>query len=283
MLSRKLIALDLDGTTLNEASQISERTRQVLQAADAAGHIVTIATGRPNAVSVQYYDALGLSTPMINFNGALVHIPHQHWAGEYERRLPQQAVGEILAMRDRYHIGLVAAEGKNMMLVDTDDPSLLDSMPISVAESRPLSAASLPAAPTSLMVVIPTQAGVDMAAEIMADFSSVNVNTWGGPENRDLSVLEIIHAGVEKTTGINYLAERYHIPHEDIMAFGDQFNDLDMLRHAGWGVAMANGTDAVKAVANDVTPLTNEEDGMANYLADYLHLHVDALLAQKNA
>lgn len=88
MLSRKLIALDLDGTTLNEASQISERTRQVLQAADAAGHIVTIATGRPNAVSVQYYDALGLSTPMINFNGALVHIPHQHWAGEYERRLP---------------------------------------------------------------------------------------------------------------------------------------------------------------------------------------------------
>ncbi|WP_245585261.1 Cof-type HAD-IIB family hydrolase [Schleiferilactobacillus shenzhenensis] len=283
MLSRKLITLDLDGTTLNAASEISDRTRTVLQAASAAGHLVTIATGRPYAVSVQYYDALGLTSPMVNFNGALVHIPHQHWAGEYERRLPAEAVREILAMRDQYHIGLTAAEGKNMLFVDTEDPSLMDSLPMSVAETRTLSADTLPVVPTSLMVVIPTQAGVDMAAQIMADFPSVNVNTWGGPADRDMSVLEIIHAGIEKTTGINYLARRYHIAPEDIMAFGDEFNDLDMLQHAGWGVAMANGSAAVKAVADDVTPLTNDEDGLADYLETYLHLDTAALAAQKNA
>ncbi|MCI1890794.1 MAG: Cof-type HAD-IIB family hydrolase [Schleiferilactobacillus harbinensis] len=277
-MTRKLIALDLDGTTLNSASQISAQTRQVLQAASAAGHIVTIATGRPYGVSVQYYDTLGLTTPMINFNGALVHIPHQRWAGEYERRLPMQAVDEILAMRDRYHIQLVAAEGKNMMFVDTDKPELMDTLPMSVAENPVLTPATLPAVPTSLMVVIPTQAGVNMAQEIMNDFPSVNVNTWGGPENSDLSVLEIIHAGIEKTTGIDYLARYYHIANDDIIAFGDEFNDLHMLNHVGWGVAMANGSAAVKAVANDITPLTNDQNGVADYLTSYLHL-----AAQMNA
>ena len=59
---------------------------------------------------------------------------------------------------------------------------------------------------------------------------------------------------------------------EDIIAFGDEHNDVDMLSYAGWGVAMANGTDQVKEVANDITSKPNSEDGLADYLEKYLDL-----------
>jgi len=57
-----------------------------------------------------------------------------------------------------------------------------------------------------------------------------------------------------------------------VIAFGDEHNDLELLEYAGWGVAMANGTEQLKGVANDVTEQTNEEDGLANYLEKLLSL-----------
>ncbi len=83
-MERYLIALDLDGTTLNTEGQLSAGTIAVLRAAQAAGHLVVITTGRPDAISEQFYDTLHLQGPMINFNGALIHVPHQHW--QYEKK-----------------------------------------------------------------------------------------------------------------------------------------------------------------------------------------------------
>ena len=57
-MDQKLIALDLDGTTLNSESQLSSKTKEVLQKAQDAGHIVALVTGRPNRNSVNYYDEL---------------------------------------------------------------------------------------------------------------------------------------------------------------------------------------------------------------------------------
>ncbi|MFU1825112.1 HAD hydrolase family protein, partial [Enterococcus faecium] len=58
----------------------------------------------------------------------------------------------------------------------------------------------------------------------------------------------------------------------DIIAFGDEHNDEEMLSYAGWGVAMNNATDKIKSVANDVTEKTNDHDGLADYLENYLDL-----------
>ncbi len=66
----------------------------------------------------------------------------------------------------------------------------------------------------------------------------------------------------------NYLS----IDQQDVIAFGDEHNDLELLDYAGWGVVMANGTDQLKGIANDVTPLSNQEDGLAVYLEKLLKL-----------
>ncbi len=68
------------------------------------------------------------------------------------------------------------------------------------------------------------------------------------------------------------MIENLNLKSEDILAFGDEHNDVDMLKFAGWGVAMANGTDQLKAVADDITEKPNTEDGLADYLTKYLDL-----------
>src|SRR5690625_7890766 len=72
---KHLIALDLDGTLLTDKKEISTRTKQIIFSAMKAGHIVVIATGRPHRASINYYHELGMNTPMVNFNGALIHHP----------------------------------------------------------------------------------------------------------------------------------------------------------------------------------------------------------------
>ncbi|NLJ19249.1 HAD hydrolase family protein, partial [Globicatella sulfidifaciens] len=61
-------------------------------------------------------------------------------------------------------------------------------------------------------------------------------------------------------------------PLDNILAFGDENNDLEMLEYAGLGVAMKNATEEIKAAANDITRLTNDEDGLADYLIRYFDL-----------
>ncbi|GAA0433178.1 hypothetical protein GCM10008983_07290 [Lentibacillus halophilus] len=70
-----LIAVDLDGTLLTDDKTISKRNLEALEKAADAGHIVVIATGRPHRSSIDHYHTLGLNTPMVNFNGALIHHP----------------------------------------------------------------------------------------------------------------------------------------------------------------------------------------------------------------
>ncbi|MBU8909399.1 HAD-IIB family hydrolase, partial [Desertibacillus haloalkaliphilus] len=95
-MERKLIGIDLDKTTLNDAGEVSDRTRRTLQAAQADGHIVSIVTGRPVRLSMDIYDTLGLKSPMINFNGSLGHKPRQHWEHEYSFNIDREIAFDLL-------------------------------------------------------------------------------------------------------------------------------------------------------------------------------------------
>lgn len=117
-MHQKLIALDLDGTTLNSDAQITLKTQQTLTELQNAGHIVSIVTGRPNRLSEPFYQQLGLTSPMVNFNGALMHIPGQAWAGEYQYTINKDIVFSLFQLKERFKIQMIAAEGKTMFLAD---------------------------------------------------------------------------------------------------------------------------------------------------------------------
>ena len=83
-------------------------------------------------------------------------------------------------------------------------------------------------------------------------------------------ILEVMPKGIHKAEGLKLLSEYLVIDQSQVMAMGDEENDLTMLKWAGLGVAMANGVDKVKAVADAVTTKTNEESGVAEAIHNYI-------------
>lgn len=270
LLNKKLIAIDLDGTTLNQDSMITSKTKETLKKAINAGHHVSIATGRPFRMSHQFYQQLELTTPMVNFNGALVHIPNQHWDGERETLINREIAFEILSQKKQLNLDFIAAENRDTFFIDSfdffDEKIFASSRP---GEKNLLSPKNLTTNPTSLLVRTDKRFAGAVSAELTRQFGSyVDVRTWGGPT----AILEIVSKGIQKAKGVQEIANYLSIDQKDVIAFGDEHNDLELLDYAGWGVAMANGTDQLKGIASDVTPLSNQEDGLAVYLEKLLKL-----------
>ena len=78
--------------------------------------------------------------------------------------------------------------------------------------------------------------------------------------------------GLSKAAGLSHVAKWMDIPKERIIAFGDENNDLEMIDFAGVGIAMSNGIDELKSIADEVTTKSNNEDGIAQVLDERLQL-----------
>ncbi|MGM0124630.1 HAD superfamily hydrolase [Enterococcus sp. AZ194] len=268
-MNQKLIAIDLDGTTLNNDSKISVKTAATLKKAMASGHYVSIATGRPYRMSHQFYKELNLKTPMVNFNGALVHLPEQQWAGERETLIKREIAFDILAQKQTLNLDFIAAENKETFFIDSFEfyDAKLFSAP--ATQSNLLSTKNMTTDPTSLLVRTQPQYAKQVSESLSNQYGEfVDVRTWGGPN----AILEIVAKGIQKAKGVHEVASYLNISRENVIAFGDEHNDLELLEYAGWGVAMSNGTDELKKVSNDITEKTNQEDGLAEYLENYLSL-----------
>lgn len=266
---KKIIALDLDGTTLNNQSLITEKTQKVLQVAQENGHEIILATGRPYRLSQQFYRQLQLKNPMVNLNGAIIHLPNQNWPLEKEFFVKRDLVFDLFAEREDLGVTFLAAENKDTFYIDGLHHK---EIAFFTGEARPenlLTPKNLTSDPSSIVVGTTAENTASLRNTLKARYGSlVDIRTWGGP----FSILEITQKGVQKASGLEYLARCLSFKKEDVIAFGDEHNDLEMLDWAGWGVAMKNGTSEAKKAANDVTYLTNDEDGLADYLQNYLEL-----------
>lgn len=266
---KKLIAIDLDGTTLNTKSLISPRTEKVLKKAMNSGHYVSIVTGRPYRMSNHFYQQLGLTTPMVNFNGGLVHIPNKQWTEEKESKIQRDLVFDILAQKQALSLDFVAAENKETFYIDNLDYFDATFFASEANERNLLTTKNLISDPTSMMVRTSKEKAQYVSDALTSQYGEyVDVRTWGGPT----AILEIVSKGIQKATGVEQVANYLNVKRSDILAFGDEHNDEEMLEYAGWGVAMKNATEHIKSIANDITDKTNEEDGLADYLEQYLDL-----------
>lgn len=270
-MKQHLIAIDLDGTTLNDQSKLSEKTIQTLRSIDAQGHLVCIVTGRPFRNSESIYHTLNISAPIVNFNGALLHFPGKSsYLPSYHQTLDKEIAFELFKYQDELEIDLLCAEGRNQLF--TTSMNLPDSpfYPVDVAKVERLSRESLTYDPTALTIFSSESKLPIIEQNILSRYGDViDIRTWGGV----LPCLEIVHRDINKAVGVKRIADFHRIPRENILAFGDENNDLEMLEFAGLGVAMKNGTPEVLNIANDVTHFTNNEDGLADYLTHFFQLN----------
>ncbi|QDP39771.1 Cof-type HAD-IIB family hydrolase [Radiobacillus deserti] len=271
--SRHLIALDLDGTLLTDDKVISERTKKTVLKAKDEGHIVVIATGRPHRASIDYYRELGLDTPMVNFNGALIHHPNDHKWDALHSPLPVRTALKIVDTCYTLGVRNVLAEVRDHIYIDRYDEELMEIFHANTQDSI-IKIGSLKTEldedPTSILIH-PQEDHIQALRDHLDQehASVIEHRKWGAPWN----VIEIVRKGLSKAVGLEKIARYYNIPSNQIIAFGDEDNDLEMIEYAGVGVAMNNGIDELKKLAKHITA-SNEEDGIGIFLEEYLNLNV---------
>ncbi|WP_057777286.1 Cof-type HAD-IIB family hydrolase [Paucilactobacillus vaccinostercus] len=275
-MNQHLIAIDLDGTTLNDQSQLSSETILTLRKLAADGHIVSIVTGRPYRISGQFYDQIGLKSPMVNFNGALAHIPHQQWQFEYQQNIDRQIALDLLTHRQDLGIHTMTAENKMHLWANQPSHVMKDFFPTHLATNEVLNSLNLTSNPTALTLQYEPNDKQALIGRINKNYgANVDIRVWGGPH----SILEVVSKGVHKDAGIEHIAKAYGIAQQNIIAFGDEDNDSEMISYAGRGVAMSNAIESIKQIANDVTQDDNDHNGLAHYLQDYFKIDVPSQFA----
>ncbi len=264
-----LIVLDLDGTLLTDQQQISAKTKKTLLQAKEQGHQVMIATGRPYRASDLYYHELGLTTPIVNFNGAYVHHPKNVSWQHMHTPIDLSVVHDVVNSINSYEYENIIAEVKDDIYVHTEDDRILNifnmgNPKITLGDLY----THLMENPTSLLIQANEANSVIIRDHLQAVHAEViEHRRWGAP----LHIIEIVRRGLNKAVGIAHVAKDLGIPRDRIIAFGDEDNDLEMIEYAGLGVAMGNGIPSLKNIANEITT-TNNDDGIAKILIERLKL-----------
>lgn len=275
-MQKYLIALDLDGTLLNDEKIITDRTLRTLNYLKEQGHVIVIATGRPYRVSKQYYAQLNLDTPIVNMNGAYIHHPRNKNWKEIHNPMPINVAMDIIDTSYEVGVQNIMAEVIDQVYVDRDDNNPLVEYFIGGLEQQAIIGElrnTLQDNPSS-MLIHPFEDRVDLIRNTIdkRHATVVDYRKWGAPFN----VIEIVKSGMHKAFGLQIIAKEYGIPQERIIAFGDEDNDLEMIEYAGIGVAMGNGIDPLKNIAKEIT-ITNTEDGVAYFLEQYFNLSNETL------
>ncbi|MED3661811.1 Cof-type HAD-IIB family hydrolase [Ureibacillus sp. FSL K6-8385] len=268
-MKQHLIVLDLDGTLLTDQHTISPKTKQTLMKAKEAGHQIMIATGRPFRASNIYYQELGLTTPIVNFNGAYIHHPRNPSWQAIHSPIDMKVVHDVIDSVDKYQYENLIAEVIDDVYIHVEDKSMMDifrmgNPKVTIGNLR----GNLSENPTSLLIHADEQ-NVPLVRKHLQEVHAelIEHRRWGAPFN----IVEVVRKGLNKAVGVSLVAKYLGIPRERIIAFGDEDNDLEMIDYAGIGVAMGNGISKLKSIADEVTG-TNNEDGIADFLMDRLKL-----------
>ncbi len=254
----RLAAFDLDGTLIGDEPSISPRVRQAIGAAQAYGGMVTLATGRMFDFLVPIAHSLNITLPLICYQGGMIRAADAPtplyratmdrslmrdvlaWQAERDARLVLYAADDVFLTERRcsdefYRFML----GERLRWVDDLAPVLEQHEPIKF-----------------VLLVEPEEAG-RVQTELEGRFGERMAVT----RSHEM-IVEGNPAGVSKGDALRRLAVHLDIPQAEVMAVGDQLNDLTMLTWAGVGVAMGNAIPEVKRAADWIAPAV-DEDGAA--------------------
>lgn len=270
---KHLIACDLDGSLLNHRGELTQKSIDVLNKLREMGHTVVIATGRPFEGAVPKYLQIGLDTPLITDNGGSIENPMDPSFAKQKTYMPLHIVRELFNHTKDFIVSAFFSENKIVYAYKYDKK--LEEYFSGMASASVIECEfnKLTVEPTGLVYLIDEKHMKNLEDYINNSFNqTLSTRLWG--VDNGLALYEIYLRHVSKSSALKYLLNYYHMTEDQLIAFGDGINDIEMIRDAHLGVAMKNGLDVVKAVSRDITKLSNDEDGIAEYLISYFNLTI---------
>ena len=263
----RAIALDLDGTLTNHDKVVTPRTRQALLKAQEQGAIIILASGRPTYGIVPVAECLELEKRggyILSYNGGNI-VNAKTGEKLFSQFLPDAVIPILYKYAKEKNHALLGYAGNEIITEMPDDQYVQEESRINKMNIRKVDNLldALEPHPTKLLM---TGDPTDMikAEEELVEILGEKMDIFRSAP----FFLELVPKGIDKAQSLLRLLSKINLTPADLMAFGDGYNDLSMLKLAGVGVAMANAAPEVRADADYVT-LSNEEDGVAEALLHF--------------
>jgi len=251
----KLVAIDLDDTLLADDLSISAQTIDVIHEAVAKGVLVTLATGRMYKSAVKYAKQINLNVPIITYQGAYIKnvldgkelykrlIPYDY-SIDILRRLKEMKKMIQVYINDELYVQKDNLYIKDYIKITQVNYHVVDDL-LEIIDNNSL--------PFKILAIDTPDQILIMLKEFRELYKDkLNVNT------SKPNFLEFSNIEASKGQAIKYLASKQDILMEEVVAIGDSYNDFDMIKMAGLGVAMENSHPRIKEIANYVTKTNND-------------------------
>lgn len=243
MCKTKLIALDMDGTLLNDEGIVTDYTKKVLKKAAEQNVHVLLSTGRPLEMCVSYAEDLQLSSYIITSNGAEIYTANQE--------LVEQQALDVETLEKMWEIG--HKKNIHMWMIASDAVFVEGKRPSDFSDHTWL----------KLGYGHLNDSDKTYVMEALEKLGPLEIT------NSSLVNLEVNAKGVNKANAIHSVCKRLGITMDQVFAIGDSLNDYQMIKEAGIGVAVQNAQETILDLADYVTE-NNNDDGVAKAIEKFV-------------
>jgi len=257
----KLVAVDMDGTLLNDNSEISSRNREkILQMVKEGIHVV-FATGRTFRSASRYARELGLDIPIITYNGSLIKEVITEKV-IYSKRILNNVAREILAIGEKLKV-YIRVYVDDILFIEEETEEMKSFFQNHNIRYKAVGKLSENIDDTPYMIIF--QDHMEKINKAVECLKCLPVSVTSSTANS----IEIMAEGVSKAKALEHLANILGIDRDEIITVGNSLNDYEMISWAGLGVAMKNSDEQLLHKWSIISQYDNNEDGVAHILDRY--------------
>ncbi len=272
-----LFGIDLDGTLLNPAGAVADRTKRAVHAILKAGHKVAFATGRNYIEARRIFDIMEHQDLAVLVSGAIV-VDTRLQQTVYRSAMDPTLAANLCTAIERLGFAAVAFQDRAYTGVDylvSTDRHVHDALSswMTLSDQLMQTHSDLPNVDHShtlrVSTVLDYADATRLKRAIEEEFGDRAYVHGVLVVSEGVEIIEMFDRHVNKWLGLTQVADHHNVPHDRIIAIGDDMNDLAMIRHASLGIAMGNARSELKEAANRVIG-SNAEDGLAVFLEEWL-------------
>ena len=288
-LKYKLVAVDLDGTLLDDGHGVSDRVKAAVKRFTDRGGVFTFSTGRSPKSAEKFFDGLFMrenNVPVVcNMGGMIVNAKDLGEIAVFD--IPKETASPFLALTNTLgeFVLVYTANGTKIERESEMSDIYCENVgvPFEPVGSLPEYAQSGEDKIVKAVIVLDERELGAATERLSAEFPELQYTQSTAPFLKKLkackadfepAMIECVRGGVDKASGLKLVAERLGIPMSEVIAIGDSFNDIPMIKCAGLGVAMGNAREPIKRLADFVAP-TNNDDGVAKTIEMFCLDEVD--------
>lgn len=255
-MTKKLVVFDIDGTLITNDHQLLDETAEAIKTLQNNDHMVMVATGRSYPIAKSVLDEAGITHSILS-NGAVAFAENKQI---YSNPLDKESMMKLIEVSDEHQIDLVFNGLMETKLRNKDFHPETKLAMESFGQALPdIDVSFHEKEDVYQIVALLSEEKMSAYNDKFPEFRFVRWHEYG---------VDVLPENGSKAETLKVVAKQYGFNREDIIAFGDGNNDMEMIQYAGIGVAMGNGRDELKEVSDFVT-LTNNDGGICHALREF--------------